>query len=274
MVFPRIQGADCCGRIVAVGSGVPATRVGERVIVRTLMADPTDSSGFACWTYGSDCNGGFAQFSVVPSSEAYRVECAWSDVELASVPCAFSTAEGMLERAAVASGEHVLITGASGGVGSAAVQLAKRRGAHITAVAAAAKADEIRALGADRVVGRGPGLIETVGREQVEVVVDVVAGPAWPELLELLRRGGRLVTAGAIGGPIVELDVRTLYLKDLTLLGCTAQERKVFENLVRYVECGEIRPHVSHTYPLAEIVEAQKDFLAKKYTGKLVLVTP
>ena len=107
-----------------------------------------------------------------------------------------------------------------------------------------------------------------------DVVIDLVAGPKWPELLDILRRGGRYAVAGAIAGPLVELDVRTLYLKDLTFYGCTYQEKIVFENLVSYVEHDEIRPLVSKTYPLSDIHKAQEDFIAKKFTGKLVLLPP
>ena len=89
-----------------------------------------------------------------------------------------------------------------------------------------------------------------------------------------MRRGGRYAVAGAIAGPIVELDVRTLYLKDLSFFGCTFQEDIVFENLVSYIESGEIQPHVGKTYRLKDIVQAQEDFLSKKISGKLVLVIP
>ena len=106
----------------------------------------------------------------------------------------------------------------------------------------------------------------------IDVVVDVVAGPQWPELLEVLKVGARYVCAGAIAGPMVELDMRLLYLKDLTLIGCTFQQDVVFENLVRYIEKGEIKPVVSKTYPLKGIVKAQKDFLDKRFVGKLVLL--
>ena len=88
----------------------------------------------------------------------------------------------------------------------------------------------------------------------------------------MLRRGGRYATAGAIAGPMVELDVRTLYLKDLSFFGCTFQDDVVFENLVSYIEKGEVKPWVSKTYPLKNIVEAQQDFIDKKYPGKLVLI--
>ena len=273
MAFPRIQGADACGYIVAVGQGVDAARIGERVIVRNMLRTYVDYRPYECWTFGSEVDGGFAQFTVAPARETHRVRCEWSDAELASIPCAYSTAENMLHRAAVKA-ERVLITGASGGVGSAAVQLAKRRGAEVIAVCAASKAAEVLALGADRTIDRNADLVAELGRNSVDDVIDMVAGPTWPALLDVLRIGGRYACAGAIAGPITELDVRTLYLKDLTLYGCTFQEDEVFENLVRYIEAGEIRPVVAKTYPLAAIAEAQRDFLSKKHTGKLVLIPP
>lgn len=272
LAFPRIQGADCCGHIVSVGSAVDPARIGERVIVRPMMRPPLAAPPLAFWTLGSECDGAFADYTAVPAVEAYRVESGWSDVELASMPCAYSTAENLLHRSHVGREDRVLVTGASGGVGSAAVQLAKRRGAHVTGVASTAKAPAVRSLGADEVVSRDDDLVEAVGREAVDVVVDVVGGSSWPSLLELLRRGGRLVTAGAIAGPIVELDLRTLYLKDLTLAGCTHQEAVVFQNLVGYIERDEIAPVVARTYPLRDIALAQQDFAAKAFTGKLVLV--
>lgn len=269
--FPMIQGADCCGYVVAVGEGVPESRIGERVLVRTMQAETATDENYQCITLGSELNGAFAQYMTAASHHSLKVECDWSDAELASIPCAYSTAEGMLHRAAVGK-ETVLITGASGGVGSAAIQLAKRRGATVIAVSAATKADAVKALGADRVVDRNCDLVATLGKNAVDVVVDLVAGPAWPSLLEVLKGGGRYVASGAIAGPIVELDVRTLYLKDLSLLGSTYQSDVVFENLIGYIERGEIRPVVAKTYPLKNIVEAQTDFLAKKHTGKLVLI--
>jgi NADPH:quinone reductase-like Zn-dependent oxidoreductase len=273
MQFPRIQGADCCGIIVAVGDSVDSARVGERVIVRNMLRSYVDYRPFECWTLGSECDGAFAQYTRAPAGETFKIESDWSDAELASIPCAYSTAENMLHRARVGA-EHVLVTGASGGVGSAAVQLAKRRGAHVTAIASTEKMEALRSLGADEVVDRNTDLVAAIGGDSIDVVVDLVAGEGWPALLDVLKRGGRYVTAGAIAGPLVELDVRTLYLKDLTLIGCTFQDDVVFENLVGYIERSEIRPLVAKTFPLAEISEAQQVFLEKKFTGKLVLIPP
>lgn len=269
--FPRIQGADCCGTICAVGANVNPGRIGERVLVRSLMRSYVDFRPFECWTFGSECDGGFAQYAKAPARESYRVECDLTDAELASFPCAYSTAEGMLHRSSVAA-ERVVVTGASGGVGSAAVQLAKRRGAEIIAVASRAKHDDLLKIGADRCLDRNADLVTELGSNSVDVVVDLVAGNGWPQLLEILKIGGRYTTAGAIAGPMVELDVRTLYLKDLSFFGCTFQEDVVFENLIGYIERKEIKPLVAKTFPLTDIVKAQQEFLEKKHVGKLVLI--
>ncbi len=272
--FPRIQGADVCGEIVAVGTGISSSRIGERVLVAVMMRTPAGNQPFLTWTYGSECDGGFAQFCVAPAAETYTVSCDWSDTELASIPCAYSTAENALHRVGLQAGETMLITGASGGVGSAVIQLAKRRGATVFAICGAGKKAAVQELGADEVLERSSDLSDIFKPESIDVVFDVVVGKEWTKLLDVLKRGGRYVTVGAIAGPMVELDVRTLYLKDLTLMGCTYQEAGVFENLIGYIERNEIRPVVAGTYPLTEIVKAQQFFLAKQFVGNIVLLPP
>ena len=270
IAFPRIQGADCCGRIVAVGAEVDPARVGERVLVRPIMRSPVAPPP-ACWTFGSERDGAFAEYTTAPAREVFAIDCDWTDVELASIPCAYSTAENLLERAGVKEGERVLVTGASGGVGSAAVQLARRRGCEVIAVAASEKHRDVLELGAARALDRRTNPADALGGDSVDVVLDVVGGPDWGSLVSALRPGGRLAVAGAIAGPVVELDLRTLYLRDLTLIGATYQEEAVFANLVSYVERGELRPLVAKTYPLRELAQAQRDFVAKCFTGKLVV---
>ena len=262
--FPRIQGADACGRIIAVGPGVEASRIGERVLVNPVFSP-------ACY-FGSDRDGAFAQFAAVPAAKACRITSHLSDVELASFPCSYSAAENLLTRAQVASGETVLVTGASGGVGSAAVQLAKHRGATVIAVSSEKKAAALRSLGASRVLPREADLLKELGQESVHAVIDVVGGAQFPSLLEVLRRAGRYAVAGAIAGPFVNLDLRTLYLKDLRLLGCTQLDPQVFANLIARIEGGDIKPLVSAVHPLREIAAAQTDFLSKEHVGKIVLV--
>jgi NADPH:quinone reductase-like Zn-dependent oxidoreductase len=271
-LFPRIQGADACGRIVAVGMDVDPSRIGERVLIEPVFRAPFGWAPYRAVYFGSECDGAFAEYAKAPAIHAHRIESPLSDAELASFPCAYSAAENMLARTGLSAGETVLVTGASGGVGSAAVQLAKRRDAVVIAVASPAKAATVESLGASKVIARGADLVAALGREVVDVVIDVAGGPPFPQLLDLLRRGGRYAVAGAIAGPIVELDLRTLYLKDLRLLGCTILEPEVFGNLVRYIERGEIKPVVASIHPLDAIVDAQKEFLTKRHTGKIVLV--
>ncbi|MBT4932151.1 MAG: zinc-binding dehydrogenase [Rhodospirillaceae bacterium] len=274
LTFPRIQGIDVCGRITAVGQGVVPARIGERVLIEPCLRDVDQDGAYTARFFGSECDGGFSQFTTAPAVHAHRIDSPLGDVELASFPCSYSTAENMLTRLSLKEGETVLITGASGGVGSAAVQLAKRRGARIIAVSGPAKAGEVRALGADMIIPRGDDLTKALGTDQVDAVVDIVAGPDWSQLLEIMKPGGRYAVSGAIAGPMVELDVRTLYLKDLSFFGCTILEPGVFANLIGYIERGEIKPVVAKTYLLRDIVTAQKDFLDKAHTGKLVLDVP
>ena len=271
--FPIIQGADICGKIVAVGSTVDEKRIGERVIVRTMQEVPLNKNNYSSWTVGSECNGGFAQYTTIRSSETFTVNSNWTDAELGSTPCAYSTAEGLLHRSKLKD-EIVFITGASGGVGSAAIQLAKLRGAKVVAQCLKNKQQEILNIGADEVIDRHCNIVEEIGNNSVDVVIDLVAGNQWGQLLEILKPGGRYATSGAIAGPLVELDVRTLYLKDLTFFGCTKQPKEVFRNLINYIEQNKIRPLVAKTYPLKDIKVAQEDFLSKKFIGKLVLIPP
>jgi len=271
--FPFIQGTDCCARVVGVGPGVDPALLGRRVLVRACMRPNGFGSMDNVWM-GSDFDGAFAEYVKVPATEVFEVHCDWTDVELATIPCAYATAENMLHRARAGAGEHVLVTGASGGVGSAAVQLAKRRGATVTAVVGGDKAEHVLAIGADRVIDRRGEAATRLGEETVDLVVDNVAGPAFGSMLKVLRRGGRYVSSGAIGGPIVSLDMRTMYLKDITLIGCTAWDEPVFPNLVGYIERGEIRPLVAATFPLERIADAQREFLLKRHVGKFVLVPP
>ena len=265
--FPRIQGIDACGHIMSVGADVAESRIGERVIVEPCWRGVDHGIRF----FGSEVDGAFAEFTLAPARYAHAVASALSDVELASFPCAYSTAENMLARARVVPGERVLITGASGGVGSAAVQLAVARGAEVAAVAGAEKHAAIRALGASAVVDRDAELLAEFGSDSFEAVIDVVGGAAWPSLLSVLQPGGRYATAGAVADPNVPLDLRTLYLKDLTLYGCTVLDEGVFTGLVERIENGSVKPLIAAVLSLDEIVAAQELFLAKHHVGKIVL---
>jgi alcohol dehydrogenase len=208
---------------------------------------------------------------VVPASQLHDVgPSPLTDVEIAAIPCAHGTAFNLLARSRVGAGDRVLVTGASGGVGLAAVELAKLRGAQVTALAGTAKRDAVLGAGADIVLDRG----ETPAAKHFTVAIDLVGGPNWASVIGALRPGGRYAVAGAIAGPIVTADLRTIYLNDLTIYGCTYTARETFAELVGLVNAGRIRPLVSMTYPLAEIGRAQADFATKRYPGKLVLVPP
>jgi len=270
--FPRIQGADVCGQIVAVGTGVAPARLGSRVLVQSCLVSLRQ--GRADTWLGSERDGGFAQFVAVPAADAHAVNTKLTDIELASFPCAYGTAENLLRRAGVAKAETVLVTGASGGLGSAAVQLAKARGAPVIAMVSAAKMAQAAVLGADRLIDRTAPPSTALGRNSVDVVIDAVGGPAWPDLLEVLKPGGRYAVSGAIAGPVVTLDLRRLYLKDLTLMGCTAQSREGFLTVIGYIERGDIKPLVAGVFPLADLALAQQRFIEKQHIGKLVVVPP
>jgi len=269
--FPRIQGGDVCGKIIEAGINIDQSRIGERVILEPCLREFEGQQLDHFWYLGSECDGGFAEYVKIASRHAYAIDCDLTDTELASFPVSYSTAENLLTRANVKAGETVFITGASGGVGSAAIQLAKTRNAHVIAVTSPNKRDSVLEVGADKVIDRGKNYLDALGDNSVDVVVDLVAGDQWPQLLEILKPEGRYAVSGAIAGPLVELDVRTLYLKDLTFLGCTKLSPEVFGNLVAHIENGDISPLVAQTFPLSQIVQAQKKFLKKDFTGKLVL---
>ncbi len=283
--FPFIQGTDCCGIVVEAAPGADPGLVGKRALVRSCMRPYGFDSMINSWM-ASDFDGAFAQYVKVPASEVFPVDSDWSDAELGSIPCSYGAAENMIHRAQVKAGDVVLVTGTSGGVGSAAVQLAKRRGATVIAEDvyhfSSIKADNdrfekelslMRSIGADQVIREG-NILDNVEEESVDVVIDNVSGPTFDELTRAMKRGGRYASSGAIAGPLVTLDKRTFYLKDLTFFGCTAWDEPVFPNLVAYIERGELKPVVAKTFPLEKIREAQAEFLEKKHVGKFVLIPP
>ncbi|NYI97219.1 zinc-binding dehydrogenase [Streptomonospora nanhaiensis] len=272
--FPRVQGGDIAGRIVGVGARVDPARLGERVLVDGALYDSDSPHANAVGLLGSERDGGFAQFAAVEARRAHDVGASpLSDRELAALPIAYGTAVGMLERVGLAPGERVLVTGASGGVGLALVQLARARGCTVVAVTTADKRDQVAAAGADRVLERG-----AVPREHldapVDVVADVVGGPAFPDLVDALGEGGRLVTAGAIAGAEITLDIRRLYLHTRRIVGSAMWTPAHYDRLVEEARRGAFAPVIADTYPLAEIGAAQRAFAEKRFVGKLVLDVP
>ena len=178
----------------------------------------------------------------------------------------------MLTRAAVTAGDTVLVPGASGGVGGAVVQLAKLRGARVVAMASEAKHGDVAALGADRLLPGDPGDLEAaLADEKITVIADVVGGTIWPALINVLTRGGRYTCSGAIAGPMVNFDLRTFYLHDLTFTGSTVIDQEVMPRLIGYIEAGKVKPVLAATYALTELHDAQRAFIAKVHTGNIVV---
>lgn len=277
LTFPRIQGTDTVGTIAAVGEGVPPTRIGERVMVDFSIYNREDDSLADIDYMGHGRDGGYAEYQAVPSENAHAVATDLTDVELATFCCAYLTGEHMLERAALKAGERVLVTGASGGVGSGIVQLARARGAIPYAIVGKGKEEALLEIGAEAVITRGvadlpAAVAAATGGKPIDVVADLVGGPMFNDLLRILRPEGRYTTAGAIAGPVVQLDLRTMYLKQLQLHGSSQGTRGDFRRIVRYIEEKKIRPLVAGVYKLSDFHRAQTDFMAKDFVGKLVVV--
>lgn len=269
--FPLIQGSDLCGRVVALGEGVTSIAIGMRVTRPTNQPHPTQEAPTHFLAIGSEFDGAFAQFCVVPVNQLHDATAApLTDIEIAAIPCAHGAAFNLLSRAGVGANDQVLVTGASGGVGLAAVELARLYGAHVAALAGSNKADAVWAAGADVVLDRDAKLDTRI----FTVAVDVFGGAGWPGVINALKPGGRYATSGAIAGPIVETDLRTICLNDLTIYGCSFTTHKVFSNLIELVNSGQVKPLVSKTYPLSDIAIAQEEFSSKKYPGKIVLIPP
>jgi NADPH:quinone reductase-like Zn-dependent oxidoreductase len=273
--LPRIQGADVAGRVEAVGAGVDAHLVGRRVVVDPADYDGDGPAAHPVGLLGSERDGGYAEYVTAPADQVHDMESSpLTDDQLAALPTAYGTALGMIERGDLAEGETVLVTGASGGVGLAAVQLAHARGARVLAVSSGSKLDDVRAAGADVVLDRGADLAAQVREsapDGVDVVLDVVAGDLLADGLPLLAEGGRWVVAGALGGYGVAFDVRRLYLHNLRLVGSSMHTRDHFALLMDLAREGAVRPVVAATYPLDAAARAQEDLARRTHVGKLVL---
>jgi len=276
LLFPLIQGADIAGLIVGCGANVDSSRIGQRVMIDFgIYAGPGDDIPSHDYI-GSGRPGGFAEYLAVPAENAHRVETSLSDIELASFCCAYITGEHMLRRSRVSQGERVLVTGASGGVGSGVVQLCRARGAIPYALVGAGKEAALISIGAEATITRGEvNLSETVvtltNNQPIDVIVDTVSGPLLPDLIEVLKPQGRYVTCGAMGGPMVEIDMRRIYLKNLEMHGASQGTRKDFEAIRDYVISGKIKPLVAKTFALADLGQAQEEFKKKEFVGKFVV---
>jgi NADPH:quinone reductase-like Zn-dependent oxidoreductase len=275
--FPMIQGADVAGEIIAVGPGVDPARIRERVLIDPWLLGHGDwlntaNSGY----FGSECDGGFAEYTKVRAANAIPVRSDLTDAELATFPCAYTTAENLVQRTAPRPGETAVITGASGGVGSAALQLCRLRGCRVIAIASPSKAEGLRALGAEVVIDRNCADLEAAIRDAaggpVDIALDVVGAPMFMPLINALRQGGRYSTSGCIAGPMAAFDLRQLIYKDLQRTGATICPPGTMRRVVRMIETGALKPLLAGTYALADLRRAQEAFLTKTHLGNIVVI--
>lgn len=273
--FPRIQGADVAGVVASVGPEGEARLVGRRVVIDPATYDAEGPAANPVGLMGSERDGGYAEYVTAPARRVHDVSGSpLSDDQLAALPTAYGTALGMIERGGVRDGDTVLVTGASGGVGLALVQLARARGARVLAVSSGAKLAAVHDAGAHEVIDRAQDVIEharTLSPGGVDVVLDVVAGDLVGEGLPLLREGGRWVIAGALGGPAVAFDVRRLYLHNAQLIGSSMHTPSHFGLLMDIARQAQVRPVIAQTYPLHQAAQAQEELGRRHHVGKIVL---
>ena len=273
--FPLIQGGDVVGKIVATGAGVDDRR-GQRVICNFMTYAQGPQGLEYSGSLGNSRPGGYAEYTRVPADCAYETTSSYTDAELATLSCAYMTAQNMLDTARVDAGETVLVSGASGGVGTALVQLSHARGARVIAVTSESHHESVKTLAPHGIARRDQDnlvdqVLDLCDNDGVDVVADVVAGKLFSDLLACLKVKGRYVTAGAIGAPIVPFDVRTLYLKFLTFYGVSCGMPSHFERVLSLLGEGKIKPLLHTTYPLSAIRQAQTHFVSKEFFGNIVV---
>ncbi|MFB6679001.1 zinc-binding dehydrogenase [Streptomyces sp. NPDC056390] len=273
--FPRIQGADVAGRVVAVGAAVDESLVGRRVVVDPAIYDTDGPDANPVGLMGSERDGGYAEYVTAPVERVHDVtESPLTDDQLAALPTAYGTALGMIERGRLQEGETALVSGASGGVGLALIQIARARGARVIAISSGSKIDSVREAGAHEVVDRAHDVADQIrdaAPEGIDVALDVVAGELVSEGLPLLREGGRWVVAGALGGYDVTFDVRRLYLHNAQVIGSTMHTPTHFDLLMDLARKAEIQPAVAATFPLDQAAEAQELLARRRHVGKIVM---
>jgi len=276
--FPIIQGADVAGHIVAVGKSVDSSRVGEHVMIDPWVLNPNDwQNSESARYFGSEINGGFAEYTKVRASNAVNINSPLSDAELATFPCAYTTATNMLQKTNPKAGETVVINGASGGVGSAALQLCLLSGCQVIAIASSSKADSVIHLGASTVIKRDEKNLEEAildaASGPIDIALDVVGATMFMPLINSLRQGGRYSSCGCISGSMTEIDLRRLVYKDLQLTGATICPPGTMQLVVNAIESGGLKPLLAKSFPLSKLVEAQTLFMEKSHLGNIV-VTP
>lgn len=285
--LPHVGGSDLAGEVEALGPGVEGVAVGTRVVVDPSLDydwydTPPAGGGLPSGRFrvlGEHVWGGFAEYAVVPARNlvALPEDVGWETAAAAGL--AFVTAwHALLGRAALRAGERVLITGASGGVSTAAVQIARLTGARVYAVTSGpANVERVRALGADVVYDRledgwGKALWAETGKRGVDVVLDSVGEALWPQLLRALAPYGRLVTYGGTTGANGLTSIPLVFWKQLTVLGSTMGSPAEFRTVMDLVFRGVLTPQIEAVLPLSEARAAHERLEAGGVFGKLVLL--
>lgn len=290
LVFPRIQGADIAGRIVAVGEGVEEGRIGERGLLDfNIYATDRRDINLTPDYYGHGADGGYAEYVAVPSGQFYSIpNPGLADAEVASMGmCSYQTAMHMLTSANIRAGERVLVTGASGGVGTALIQLCRIMGAIPYALSQQDKADSLLILGAEAVLDRSDmdSFVERVkaetGGKPIDAVMDLVGGEMTDLFIDTMifdmnarDTYPRLSIAGASGGNISEILWTRIYLYQVQIFGVSHGTREEAGQLVAWIRNGQLRPVLHGAFRLSELHQAERYFVNRgsNYLGKIVIV--
>ncbi|AZB41082.1 alcohol dehydrogenase [Bacillus sp. FJAT-42376] len=278
--FPRIPGSDIAGRIVKVGHAVNETMIGKDVVLFpfTSSGEPGHEHISEDMSFlGSEYDGGYAEYVVWPADLCYEMPLP-EYTKSAVFSVSGLTAWHMNEQIQIQQGDTVMVTGANGGVGSLNVQIASRVfGATVIAIVGDLALEErMKELGASHVLSYKSGMlaeeIQAVNGGPVDAVLDVVGDPLFSTSLKVLKNGGKFCTSGSAGGQKTELDLRTLYLKHITLYGSVLGTRAEFQQLLLAISAGKIKPVIDRTFPLEEAKEAQVYFKNSGKSGKIVLL--
>ena len=284
--MPHILGLEIVGKVSKVGSKVTHVKPGDRVLAApgiSCGSCPSCQSGreSICREFkavGLQINGGYAEVAAVPGKNLIPVGGKLKPEECAGVPLVFLTAWHMLvTRGGLKAGESVLIQAGGSGVGSAAIQVAKFCGATVfTTVGSEQKLKKAKALGADWVINYNkrdfPDEIRrlTEGRG-VDLVLEHIGPATWRDSMKCLARGARLVTCGATTGPLVELDLRFFFTRELSVVGCYFGSRHELDQVLGLIGEGRLKPVVDTVFPLKDAVKAQATMESRNFFGKLVL---
>jgi NADPH:quinone reductase-like Zn-dependent oxidoreductase len=286
--MPHVGGSDIAGEVAAVGANVKNLKPGQRVIISPGVTEGTideytasgwDSASPTFDIMGRKRQGGYAEFAKAHHSDVLPVSDKLSFEEWAAIPLVTLTAWHMLvTRAQLRAGETVLVHAAGSGIGAMAIQLAKLCGASqvFTTVGSDEKAAKAKALGANVVINYrrqdfAEEVLKLTGKRGVDVIFEHIGPETWPKNLLCLSRLGRMVTCGATSGPQATVDIRYVYSRQLSVIGCFMGGRRELIEVLRLVEAGKLRPVLDRVFPLKEAAAAQQYMLDRKNFGKIVL---